>query len=480
MFPPPSEEEDVEATALLRSICRGKGFLASSSCEREIFSRDSCGTSLKVSFSKTAVKRESYDDSANRFPMSIKVPVCESADRLYFQSYIGRGGHGVVAKYVGGIDAGGNYSTEFAVKVTTDEDESIVMKKLCKDATQCGMVNLRKLVDTMNRSKFRGTRRWPDGDTPVYHIMPVMDTLTRLFDEDFATMKRRSLRLYKVVVARICRAVLSQVSCALRHAGAPYLDLKASNILYTCGPDGDLQVKVGDIGSLEDSDKTVIASYPPPESPGRSGAVRFDVDTSEALLSWAMGTLFLQSIGPGACDGLEADGLGPVPDDSREIHSDTDDTVTDDGDDPDNGSDGGDDDTTVTDDGDGPDNGSDGSDGGTTVTDDGDDSGGDDGTEEEEDKHTGFTGNMRSKDRDYVVLHRKRLTAFYGPLIGGLLHPDPAERTKLRDLEGFLSAKRDPGSFDVRTTNPPGRRRAVGRRRPLRKEMGEAGARETI
>ena len=456
---PPSKEEDAETTDLLMSICRKKGFRAPSACEAEIFSRDSCGTPLEVSFSEAAYPKQ-FETDNYRFPASIVLPSCDKVDRLYFHSYIDRGGHGAVAKYVGEIGKSGNYSTEFAVKVRTDRDESIVMEKLCKDAKQCGMVNVRKLIDTEKRSKFRAvqTRRKKDPD-PIYHIMPVMDTLTSLF----ATMRKSPM--YKVVVARICRMVLSQVLCILKHTSRPYLDLKASNILYTCNPDGDLRVKLGATGSLTYTRQIVDAAYPPPES-GRSGAVRFDTNTSGDMLSWAMGTLFLQSMGPGACDGLEAE-------------DDEDESEDDDDDDDGSSEDDGDSDDTATDesDEDGPsEDESDSDDTGTDESNENDESDTDDDESEGDSEHTAFTGNLDSKDMGYVESHWKKLTEFYGPLIGNLLHPDPAERTKLRDLEEFLSSRREPERFNDRTKAPSGRRRAVGRRRPLRKEEGRTGS----
>ena len=106
---------------------------------------------------------------------------------------------------------------------------------------------------------------------------------------------------YKTVVAVLCivEEVRKQIVCLLESTNyeGVYTDLKAANVLFTQTRDGDLEVKVGDLGSMtKNDDGEYISTYPC--FPSNGGVFRLDTrEQKEACLSWQLGVLLASLLG---------------------------------------------------------------------------------------------------------------------------------------------------------------------------------------
>ncbi len=167
---------------------------------------------------------------------------------------IGKGSYGCVVAYQNG-------NRVFCAKISS-ENESSIVKLLSENKTWCQEIRMRDC-------SLGGSPR------QFLYIMPKMDGSLRDFVRNQVVED----------VVRWVEAVRQQVVCLLDVTNnIPYMDLKPANVLYRrnrADRKKAADVHIGDLGSLvPDTNRTVAATFPPPEF--RDGRVPVPTDTEKA------------------------------------------------------------------------------------------------------------------------------------------------------------------------------------------------------
>ena len=179
--------------------------------------------------------------------------------------YISRGSYGEVSVH---SDSSKKYRIALKTYRNPRDSEFAIIKLLEKKKVNCNLINARIIPDLQDSRKIT--------------IMNFMDGSLKSLRGNVSTKN------IKQIIKKIAQSLL-----CLKKKKLSYTDLKADNVLFKCYKKSEIDVKLGDLGSICKEGKTNATTWSPYEF--RKNI--YNTKCNETTMVWCLGVTLLELIG---------------------------------------------------------------------------------------------------------------------------------------------------------------------------------------